>query len=139
VELLGRSVGSGAGGESSSPPAARRRPLESVLWRAHGSARTISAVAGSSSAKREARRAQTMPGSNGQGGSPRTANGRRWLGQRSNAREEKTGRLFIHAGEMERPFAHSSFCAIGSSRREAILPFALSVLLPIYRAIAPLF
>jgi hypothetical protein len=58
-----------------SPAAARRRPLEPVLRRARGSARETSMCVGSSSARREARRAQTVLGSNGQRNSPRDANG----------------------------------------------------------------
>jgi hypothetical protein len=95
VELLRGSVGSGCWWGIEFTAGCPEGPLEPVLWRARGSARVTSAVAGSSSAKREARRAQTVSGSNGQGGSLRTVNGGRRLGQRSNAREEKTGRLFI--------------------------------------------
>jgi hypothetical protein len=95
VELLRGSVGSGCWWGIEFTTGCPEGPLEPVLWRARGSARVTSAVAGSSSAKRESRRAQTVSGSNGQGGSPRTVNGGWRLGQRSNAREEKTSRLFI--------------------------------------------
>jgi hypothetical protein len=75
VELLGGSVGSGFKRGTSSSAAALRRPLALMLRRASSLARATKARVGSSGAGREARGAQTVPGSNGQGSSPGGANG----------------------------------------------------------------
>jgi hypothetical protein len=89
--VAGRVGGLGVQAGTSSSAAALRRPLALMLRRASSLARATKARVGSSGAGREARGAQTVPGSNGQGSSP---GGCQW----------RHGGFGAHAGESRHGF-----------------------------------